>query len=54
MEGFKKICVGDIHAFNTAPQFAGILWRNNDVVFHDPNFNGHSVNKPGLWYPLAV
>lgn len=51
---FPLVDIGHAHAFKTAPQFAGVLRRNDDTVFHHPNFNGHSVNKPGLRHPLAV
>ena len=42
---FSLIDIGYAHSFNAAPQFEGILRRNNDVVFHHPNFNGHPINQ---------
>lgn len=51
---FPLVDIGHAHAFKTAPQFAGVLRRDHDAVFHNPNFNGHSVNKPGLRHPLSV
>lgn len=46
--------IGHAHPFNTAQQFTGILQRDHDAVFHHPNFNGHSVNKPGLRHPFTA
>lgn len=51
---FPVVNIRHAHTFNTAPQFTGVLWCDHDTVFHDPNFNGHPVNKPGLRHPFTV
>lgn len=51
---FALIDVRDAHAFNTAPEFAGVLWGDHDAIFHHADFNGHAVDKSGLREPFST
>ena len=41
-------------ALGTAPQLAGVLGGDNDVVRHHPDLNRYPVGKSCLRYPLAA
>ena len=51
---FALVDVRDAHAFNAAPEFAGVLRGDHDAIFHYADFYGHAVDKSGLGEPFSA
>ena len=51
---FALVDACDAHAFNAAPEFAGVLRGDHDAIFHYADFDGHAVDKSGLGEPFSA
>ncbi len=48
------INTGNAYSYNTAKEFAGVLWCENNRFHHDPDIDGHALNKSGPCHLFTI